>query len=172
MRLSAYTESVKTQLTSAAALGDERTREIASALATTAESAVRMAVLDALTAATAEITAALHDANQAAGSPAISVQLDGEQLRFTVTAPPPEPEPAQPAAGRAEDGEASARISLRLPEALKLDIEQAAGRAEISVNSWLVRAASTALRPAAARGDWSAWTSSHSGQRITGWITG
>jgi hypothetical protein len=44
-----------------------------------------------------------------------------------------------------EDG-ATARINVRLPEQLKTAVEEAAGREGRSVNAWLVRAASTALR--------------------------
>ena len=38
-----------------------------------------------------------------------------------------------------------ARINLRLPDQLKVRIEQAAGRDSLSVNAWLVRAAAAAL---------------------------
>ena len=37
------------------------------------------------------------------------------------------------------------RINLRLPEHLKTRVEEAAGRAGLSVNAWLVRAATAAL---------------------------
>jgi hypothetical protein len=60
-----------------------------------------------------------------------------------------------------------ARVNFRLSENLKGQIEEAAERAGLSVNSWLVRAAAAALddgrgrRPdRAARGS----------QRYTGWV--
>ncbi len=173
MQLDDFTHQVHDQLTAAAALGDDRTREIAAALATTARSSVRMAILDALAAATTEITDALYDAGDGQASPAVTVQLDGaDTARFSVNGPPPEPVDSVPLS-KSDDGEATARISLRLSDNLKADIEKAAGQAEISVNSWLIRAASLALRsdPAAA----SPWPGQHSGrgaQRITGWVTG
>ncbi len=52
-------------------------------------------------------------------------------------------EEAEPAPA-AEDGLA-ARITLRVPEALKATIEIAASREGISVNSWLVRALSRSV---------------------------
>lgn len=44
------------------------------------------------------------------------------------------------AARGGSDDEMTARITLRLPEALKSEIEGAAGRAGTSVNAWIVRA--------------------------------
>lgn len=173
MELEPLTHQVHDQLTAAAALGDDRTRDIAAALATTVRSSVRLAILDALTAATGEITDALYAAGNGSASPAITVHLDGaDTVRFTVTGPPAEP--AEPA-GRTEDGETTARISLRLSDSLKADIERAASQAEVSVNSWLIRAASNALRGSSS--DWSNWTMpghqhGRGAQRITGWVTG
>lgn len=94
-----------------------------------------------------------------------------------MTPPPTEPQfeagPDDSGAGAptaspdAEDGPVS-RISFRLPDQLKSRIEEAAGREGLSVNAWLVRAATAAVqtspptRPAgrAPRG----------GQRYTGWV--
>ena len=55
------------------------------------------------------------------------------------------PDPTEAAPPRADDGDASARISLRLSESLKTDIDVAATRDGISVNTWLVRVATAAL---------------------------
>ncbi len=170
MELEQFLHDVSRQLTAAAALGDERTREVAAALADTARSSVRMAILDALAAATIEVTDALHAASGSAQpAPAVTLQLTGDQVRFTVSAPPDE-EPPEPAPSRADDGDATARISLRLTDTLKADIERAAGKAGLSVNSWLVRAATTALRPAGTPSG--GWHSTGGGHRFTGWVTG
>ena len=97
-----------------------------------------------------------------------------DQLRVDVTRGEP-----QRVARPADDGDASARISLRLSEALKADVEAAAGRDGLSVNSWLVRVATNAMA-----GGWPGgpgfrgWGRpgpggrSHNSQRITGWING
>jgi hypothetical protein len=169
MQLDDLTGQVHDQLLAAATLGDERTRQIATALADTARAAVRVAILDALSTASAELTAALHDAAGKADSPAIGLQLDGELVRFTVTAPPPEP----PAPAAPDDGDTSARITLRLSEALKSEIEQAAGRAALSVNGWLVRAAQQALRDGPDQ-DQPPRAGYRSGgaHRLSGWVTG
>lgn len=140
MELHSHVAQVQEQLESSAALGDERTKQTAAALATAAAPAMRLAILAAVSAAADEITAALLDSP---GSPVVSVHLDGDDLRVEARATAEQ----QTAATPSDDGDASARISLRLSETLKADIESAARRESISVNSWLVRAASTALSP-------------------------
>jgi hypothetical protein len=161
MHLFPYTASVRAQLTAAAALGDESTRAIADALASAAEPAVRLAVLEAVSAAADEITAALLDAP---GSPTVAVRLDSDDVRIEVRLAEPAAPPA--AAVALEEGDNDARISLRLPEALKGQIESAARTEGVSVNSWLVRAANAALSPG------QSFRAHGHGGRITGWING
>jgi hypothetical protein len=78
------------------------------------------------------------------------VRLDGDEVTVEVRstqAPSPDGPDERP---RPEEGEASARISLRLSESLKSEIDAAAEREGVSVNTWLVRAAAAALRAASA----------------------
>jgi hypothetical protein len=140
MHLDDYVRQVHDQLAATAALGDERTQQIAGTLTAASAPAVRLAILAALSEAADEITAALLDSP---GTPAVSVRLDGDDVRVDVTSSDPEP-----SAARTDDGDASARISLRLSESLKSDVEAAAGRDGVSVNTWLLRAANNALSPA------------------------
>src|SRR5882757_4021812 len=107
MQVQTYVTQVQTQLTAAAALGDDSVRATAHALATAADPAVRLAVLAAVSAAADEITAALLDVP---GAPAVSVRTDGDELRIEVRTPAEGPSP--PAALPGEDAEHSARISL------------------------------------------------------------
>jgi predicted HicB family RNase H-like nuclease len=53
-----------------------------------------------------------------------------------------EEEQPAPAVPSAADDAAAARITLRLPEALKGSVEAAAAREGVSVNTWIVRALS------------------------------
>ncbi len=161
MHLFPYTTSVRAQLTAAAALGDDATKAIADALAAAAEPAVRLAVLEAVSAAADEITEALLDAP---GAPVVAVRLDHDELRVEVRLTPA----AEPAAAPAEDGDNDARISLRLPESLKGQIETAAKADGVSVNSWLLRASNAALSPAS----FQVHRHGGGGGRITGWING
>lgn len=162
MQLSPVVEQVRAQLTAAATLGDDATRRTAEALAAAAEPATRLAVLAAVTAAADEITAALLDTPDA---PIVAVRLDGDELRIEVRVAEQRHDPPAP-----DEADASARISLRLSEALKTDVEAAARAESVSVNTWLVRAASRALTPSRARAG--GWEGRASGHRITGWING
>jgi hypothetical protein len=175
MQLQPYVSQVQTHLNAAAALGDDRTRQTADALAAAAEPAMRLAILAAVTAAADDITAALLDSP---GAPAVSVRIDGDDLRVEVRSAEsaPEPPPAAP-----EDADASARISLRLSESLKADIEAAARTDAISVNTWLVRVAARALVHAGhARGaeggsrnfGWEGTGRGGNAHHVTGWING
>ena len=82
---------------------------------------------------------------------------------------PPAADVPPPATPEGEEG-AAARISFRLTEHLKGRIEEAAAQAGLSVNAWLVRAASAALES----GDRDRRPSDRhaplGGQRYTGWV--
>jgi len=169
MHLDDYVAQVHDQLSATAALGDQRTQQIARAIAASASPAVRLAIMSALAAAADEITAALLDSP---GAPSIAVRLDGDALRIDVVGGELEPTTAS----RADDGDASARISLRLSESLKSDVEAAAGREGVSVNTWLVRAAGAALASGWPGGT-AGWTDAArrrgpNAHRLTGWING
>jgi hypothetical protein len=174
MELEPYVAALRQELAAAAEMAGEQARELAERLAAPLESAARLALLEALSAAADEITRDL-----APGS--VHVRLRGREPSFVVTpaqlpdsfAEPLAPATAAPVplATDADEG-ATARINFRLGESLKGRIEQAADRAGLSVNSWLTRAAAAALesddparwagRPGArsARGD----------ERFTGWV--
>ena len=168
MDVDRFIADIQRQLEASAALGDERTQQLAAALATSITAAARLAILDAISATAAEVSAALLEAGP---GPTVSVRLDGNQVQLDLAGTPP----AAADEPRVDDGEATARISLRLSEALKAEIEKAASREGVSVNTWLVRAANAALSPPA--GGWAAspgWSGGarHGAQRITGWVTG
>src|SRR5580765_99836 len=129
MQLDTMVTGVTAQLTAAASLGDDRVREVAATLANAAEPAVRLALLQALSAVADEASAALL---QYPGAPTLSLGLDGDRVRVDVHVSVA-PEPA--AAPKSDDTEASARISLRLSESLKASVEQAAAAEGISVNT-------------------------------------
>jgi HicB family len=166
MQLDDYVAQVHDQLIASASLGDERTQQIAHAVAAAATPAVRLAIMAALSAAADEITAALLDSP---GAPGVAIRLDGDSVRVDLVGGDPEP-----AAARVDDGDASARISLRLPESLKADVEAAAGREGVSVNAWLVGAAGAALTPGWPGPGWADPGRRRAGSthRVTGWING
>ena len=167
MNLSRYVENIHRQLAVAAEAGGDEARELAERLVAPLDAAIRLTLQDVLVAAAEEITCDL-----APGS--VELRLRGRDPEFVVTPPPIDlpaddlPEGvATPASLEADEGGMS-RINLRMPDQLKGRIEQAAGAEGVSVNSWLVRAATAALErtdpgrrrePRAPLG----------GQRYTGW---
>jgi hypothetical protein len=165
MNLTPYAENVRRELAVAAEAGGEDARVLAERLTAPLESAIRLTLLDALSEAADEITREL-----APGS--VELRLRAGEPEFAVTpAPagePPEPDTGslQPVSPEGDEG-ATARISLRLPEQLKAGIEEAAGRERLSVNAWLVRAASAALVDGSGR---PRQRGGGSGQAYTGWV--
>jgi hypothetical protein len=167
MNLNPYVEDVRRQLLIAAEAGGEENRAVAERLVAPLESALLLALQDALSAAAEEITVEL-----APGS--VELRLRGREPEFVVTAPPPELVDEGPVehtashASLAEDAGELWRINVRMPERLKPQIEQAARREGQSVNAWLVRAAATALgRPASPQR--SETRPPQRSQRHTGW---
>lgn len=167
MQVDQYVLQVQTQLAAAAAVGDETTRATAEALVSAAEPAVRLALLTALSAAANEITAALLDSP---GAPVVSVQFDGDDLRVEVRLSDPGGPAAEAAPAGPDEAENTARISLRLPDALKAEIEAAARAGAISVNAWILRAASSALSGSARLGRRASLWETGGGKRISGWV--
>lgn len=138
MDLSEYVEALRHSLTTAAAAGGDQARETARLLADTMEPAVRLTVTDALAAMAAEVTEALDGA-------LVDIRLRGRDPEVVVV---PAEHAAQDEPGDdsyADDG-STARISLRLPDSLKTRAEAAANASGTSLNTWLVRAVTAALR--------------------------
>lgn len=172
MDLTTYVSNLGREFATLAEAGGDEARALVERLSGSLESAIRMTLLEALSAAADEITRDL-----APGS--VELRLRGRDPNFVVSAQAvgPVEEPAQddPAtvdggALIAEDGPSS-RINVRLPEQFKAAVEEAAAREGRSVNAWLVRAASAALqrsdrdkRPVPrGSGKWAQ-------QRLTGWV--
>jgi hypothetical protein len=168
MDLTRYVDDLRRELAVAAEAGGDDARALAERLTAPLESAVRLMLLEALSAAADEVTREL-----APGS--VELRLRSGEPEFVVSAPADEPlaaaEPPAPAAAppEADDG-ATARINLRLPEQLKASIEQAAGRDRLSVNAWMVRAAAAALAPDDGRDRGTRSRGGAGGQRYTGWV--
>lgn len=165
MDLTPYLLDLRQQLAAAAAPAGPEARDLAERLTAPLESAFRLALLDALSVAAAEITQEL-----APGS--VEVRLRGRDPEFVVAHPPQGEVPAEAvveevAPAAADD--AMTRINLRLGQDLKDRVEEAARTAGLSVNAWLVRAATTALATGSARRAPSPGPSRTGGDRYRGW---
>jgi hypothetical protein len=128
MELTPYLETLHRDLSAAA--GSEL-------LGTVIETSGRLCLLEALSDATAEITARLP-------SGSVELRLRGRDVQFVVSEAAPPPAPAVPTGSPEPEGDIT-RITLRLPETLKDAIETAAAAGSVSVNAWLVRAIAAAV---------------------------
>jgi predicted transcriptional regulator len=160
MELGSYVTDLQRQLVSAAENGSDDTRAVAERLAAGLDSAVRLVLLDVLSAAVGEITRDL-----APGS--VDLRLRGREVEFVVTTANVESEGDDvPAASADFDDASTSRTTLRLPDALKARVDDAAAGDGLSVNTWLVRAIAAALQPKQRR---SAQKTMRTGDNFAGW---
>jgi hypothetical protein len=167
MNLNQYTDTLREQLAIAAEAGGDEARALADRLTAALESAARLVLLEALSAAADEITREMAPG-------VVEVRLRGSDPEFVVTPAPAEggfeARPANMASPSAQTGEGddgnTARLNLRLPEGLKLRIEEAASNEGLSLNAWLVRAATSALTTA----QHPSRRNQSGGERYTGWL--
>ncbi|WP_458315583.1 histidine kinase [Mycolicibacterium brisbanense] len=160
MDLQPYVEAVRHELAVAAAAGGADAEALAQRLTAPLDSALRLALLEALSEAAEQITRELAPG-------AVYVRLNGRDPEFTVEVPEPTEAamPSVPSAADAADDDAGGtwRVTLRLPESLRAGVEAAARGEGISVNAWLVRSVSAGLGGSAGR--------THSGGRsFSGWV--
>lgn len=136
MDLNKYTAQLRDDLIAAAALGDEKTKATAAALAAATESSARLALLTALSDLAAEVSAELGDRT-------VHVSVDGTDATVDVRKNPA----ADSEHPTIEEmtGDIS-RVTLRMVEQLKAKAEEAAAASGVSLNSWLSSAVSGALR--------------------------
>ena len=148
MDITPYVDSLRSDLAAAAEAGGAEAKAAAERLALALDPAMRLALMDALSQAAAEITAELP-----AGS--VDVRLRGREPQFVVDVPAmPLAAPTAPAAADealAEDDEpegddAVARITLRIPESVKYKAEELAAKGGHSLNSWIVNVVRNATR--------------------------
>jgi hypothetical protein len=128
VELRPFVEGLQADLEGIAAVGDDAVAEAARRLTSAVGASAGLRLLDALTEAALEVSEQLPSGH-------VEIRLSGQDPSFVYVEE--EAEEAPPAA--AGDVELVARISLRLPEALKAAVEAAAAREGVSVNTWLVR---------------------------------
>jgi hypothetical protein len=149
MDITPYVDSLRADLAAAAEAGGPEARAAAERLALALDPAVRLALMDALSQAAAEITSELP-----AGS--VDVRLKGREPQFvvdvptvpmaTAPTPPAAPAPPSPEDLEVEEDDSVARITLRIPESVKYKAEELAAKSGHSLNSWIVNVVRTATR--------------------------
>ena len=166
MELSEYIETLRGEVASVTRVAGEDVARAGQMIAEALDSSIRLTLLDVLSGAAAEITSRLDNTE-------IELRLSSGNPTFVVVhapqdlAPPPPPTASGSERGEAEEETGTSRVTLRLSDGLKARAEEAAAREGLSLNAWLVRAASSALDnpsgfspPPSRRGP---------GQRITGY---
>jgi hypothetical protein len=157
MDLQPYVDGVRHELSVAAAAGGPDAEALAERMTAPLESAIRLALLEALSEAAEQITRDL-----APGS--VAVRLRGRDPEFAVSSGIEElPDADAAVAPESEDDGGTWRVTLRLPENLRAGIDAAARADGLSVNTWLVRAAAGVLGSNAARRSRSTPDKSYSG---------
>ena len=133
MQIEGYVQALREDLARVAAVGDESTGRAAELLALALESSFGRRLQEAVAEAALELTAQLEDGH-------VEVRISGGDPELVLVHDETiGPEPV--------DEAYSARITLRLPESLKVRVEAAAAREGTSVNTWLVQALQRASEP-------------------------
>ena len=147
MHIDGHIQALREDLARIAAVGDEHTARAAELLSMALESSVSRRLLEALGEAALELNAQLDDGR-------VEVRFAGSDPEFVFVRDEAQEPPASP------DETLSARITLRLPDALKQRVEDAAAREGVSVNTWIVQALGRIASGAPRRS---------SGRRLTGY---
>jgi hypothetical protein len=145
MDITPYVERLRHDLAQAAAAGDQQVRDAADRLALALDPSMRLALMETLSQAAAEITTEMR-------SGSVEVRLTGRELEFVVEQPSASPAAAPaptPAAEDDEDEGATARMTLRLPENVKTRAEELAAKSGASLNTWIVNVLRAATREGA-----------------------
>ena len=133
MQIEGHVQALREDLARVAAVGDESTGRAAELLALALEPSIGRRLQEALAEAALELTAQLESGR-------VEVRISGGDPELVFVhdeAAGPEP----------VDEAYTARITLRLPESLKVRVEAAASREGASVNTWLVQALQRAAEP-------------------------
>jgi HicB-like protein involved in pilus formation len=149
MQIDGYVQAIREDLARVAAVGDESTARAAELLSVALEAAVGRRLLEALGEAALELNSQLESGR-------VEIRFAGSEPEL-VYVPDEEPAPVE-----ATDEAFTARITLRLPESLKVRLDAAASLHGMSVNTWLVQVLQRTLetRPS---------TSGGSRRRLTGY---
>jgi hypothetical protein len=125
MNIAAFVEALQQDLAAVAGMGDQATVAAARRIAAALEPSLRLRLMDVLGEAAVELTSQLPDGH-------VEVRLAGGDPELIYVEERGGPVPTG-------DDSLSARVTLRLPEALKAVIDAAAQEAGVSANTWLVQ---------------------------------
>jgi len=149
METARFIAALERDLAAVAAVGDEETAAAAERLIQALRGSAGMRLMETLGEAALEISDQLPEGH-------VEVRLAGPDPQLVYVGA----EPVEPAGVPDEQDGLAARITLRLYESLKRELEAAAAREGMSLNAWLVRALSRSVASPAPRSR---------GNRLTGY---
>jgi predicted HicB family RNase H-like nuclease len=126
MKMSLVVDGLRSDVVAVGELGDDAVAELAERIATVLARSAPARILDLLSDAATEVSARLPEGRvelRVAGDDVLLAYVEDEHVR-----------------GGDAEGELSARITLRLSEALKARVEEGAASQGMSVNTYIVRA--------------------------------
>jgi hypothetical protein len=154
--LSSHLDAIRSDLGSLLGADDELS-EAMERMARPMEASLQLRLLDLLGDGALELTEQLP-----AGHAEVRISGKDASLIYVGVPEAPMPPPAPPSP---DDG-GTARLTLRMPDAMKTAVEEAADALTISVNAWLINAVRSALDAPQA-----STTFRGTGSRITGYAT-
>lgn len=134
MQTAPFLEALRREVAAAGATEDAATAALVQRIASSLEAAAHLWLFDAAGQAADQLNAQLRSGH-------VEVRLAGRDPELVYVSDP-EPEPAA-----APGDDYAARITLRLPETLKAQVEQQAAADGVSVNTWLVRTIARGSQP-------------------------
>lgn len=123
MRMSLLADALRADLHEVVDLGGESVAEAAERISPVIVRSATTRALDLLSEAAAQVSAELPDGY-------VELRLAGDDVSFSYVTEAPR---------TTAEGEANARITLRMPEELKARVEAQAGAEGLSVNAWILR---------------------------------
>jgi predicted HicB family RNase H-like nuclease len=124
MKMSLMVEGFRADVAAVGELGDEVVAEVADRIGNVLSHSITSRILDLLSDVASELSAELPEGR-------VEIRLSGDDVEFAYV------DELRPTAET--DAELSARITLRLSEALKARVEESASREGTSVNGWVLR---------------------------------
>lgn len=176
MDLTPYVTSLNSALVNSAQTSSHEVREAAERLAQGMEPAIRLTFMEMASDVAAEVTARLDgdviDVRLRGGNPEVVVDraVSHEEPTVPFGTPPEPPAPPAPPQPPIDDDGGLSRVSLRLPDYLKSQVDEAAAKEGVSVNTWLVRAVQQALTPQSGIDITTPGGRVRIGRSMTGWV--
>jgi aminopeptidase N len=134
MQTAQFIEALQADMRELAQLGGDELVQAAQRLEGAVKQSATLRLIDVLTQVALEVSSQLPNGH-------VDVRLAGQDPELVFVEDEEEEAPAQ----QSGDDGLNARITLRLPEPLKVAVERAAEAEGVSVNTWLVRALQRAV---------------------------